>query len=1219
MKINSLCLIIMLITALLTSSVAMAVPTAAEITGEIERLTLNDPTNIYSGGIMIIAGDQVILPKNLLIDLPANRLSLQQIFAQAPAGCIALGESGLAKADKCNASGTGGFATLSAVHTNAGNIIAGDVLIEKGNDVVSGVVSYINYTDGYFRVNGIPGDPATGAMVRLNDPTSRHTIQQGTGCAGGPNCSADPRFGLDPDNYVSTFSTGYPFCIPSTVPRTFTDVLGLGTTTSQSSASGTGDVLCPSSNRTAALVEPPVNDSRRFAPVMVGDSINASGNYEAVNGVRFLSSHTTKILKALATQNVPTQPDYLFLQEVFLEAPGFQNQRARMLIIGFTTLAPTDVDFWSLHRDPVSNSVHEFPLASVSGCDVAAGISSCSNQGLIGAGANIFRIRYDVDFLLAAAGNPKYPGGAIDKLNPCMHLQGSARFALSNPGICNTGITLANNFGIMSPIPHEIQARTGHSLDHPGLITLDIRGNQATNGQYLFPFGINLGGVETADFLEIDVNLLNTPRIFEGIPWNLDRRLSPSGCLNGGGCEAGPLGSFALDPFPYSGLDPRTQADFLVLGLPGGTPKGTFSGPQYTNTTLSNASNRIFSYVRGTPFAGGIFNFDGNSTLLPYALGSFPADPPLISIIPAPVLNIFPPIADEDVAATVVGVPVTINVLANDFPVLGTIDLTTVAIASNPASGTVSVNPVTGAITFTPTDPLVSLVTFTYTVANNFGSISLPGTVTVTINAPPPVAGNDTATTNTITPTVINVLANDTATAPTAINPATLTVSTPSGGTAAANLDGTITYTPPVTPGIYFFTYTVRNNAPAPLTSNVATVTVTVTATPIATGVTASASPVGTQAVNSAVLITASGTGGTGSYEYRFYVNTGTGFTLVQPYSTNSTFVWIPTAAGINDFFIEARTAGTAVLRDAFTTIPGYVITATTASALAANNDSATVPANGTVIINVVANDVTTSTPINLTTVIPTAPTGGTAVANANGTVTYSAPSAPGIYAFTYTVKNSDVVPLTSNIATVTVTVTAANPATGVTAVATPVGTQTINTPVTITATGIGGTGQYEYRFYVNDGGTFYLIQPYSTSPSTTWLPGKAGVFDFFIEVRSAGSTVLRDAFANVFAYVVTSPAATGLTFNSNLSSPQAINTPITFTAQGVGGVGTYEYRFWLNSGAGFTEVQAYSTVNTYTLTPALAGVYDIFAEVRIVGSTANRDAFQEIVNYQIQ
>jgi len=753
MKSRSFISLFMLMFVLIMSNAVWAAPTAVEITGEIERLTLDDPTNVYSGGVMIVGGTQVILPKNLLIDLPANRLSLQQIFTQAPAACVALNESGLAKADLCNASGTGGFATLSAVHTNAGNVIAGDVLLDKGKDTASGVVSYINYTEGYFRVNGIPGDATTGVMVRLNDPTSRHTIQSGAGCAGGPNCSADPRFTLDPDNYVITFSTGYPVCIPSTVSRNFPGLPALpaggiaavpaGAT--QSDASGNGDRTCPSTNRTPGLVvEPPVNDSRVFAPLMVGDSILAEGNFEAVNGTRFLSAHTMRVNKALATKNVAGQPDYMFLEEVFMEAPGFQNQRARMLVIGFATLAPTDVDFWTIHRDPTTNAIHEFPLASIGGCDIANGVGlgggQCSSQGLIGAGANIFRIRYDVDFILAAANDPKFPGGATAKLNPCMHLQASPRFTISNPGICsNGGVTLANNFGIMSPIPHEIQARTGHSLDAPAgsLVTLDINGAAATNGQYLFPFGINLGGVETADFLEIDVNLLSTPRIFEGIPWNLDRRLSPSGCLKAGGCEGTPQ---PLDPFPYTGLDPRTQADFAGAGGAGPTPKGVYNDPNFTASALSNASNRVFSYV-----SAAANNFNGNTTLLPCATGVFPAncpaDPALIAIVPTPVLNIFPPVVDEDTASTAVGVPVIINVLANDTAVFGSIDPTSVQIASNPASGTLTVNPTTGAITYTPTPSFtVATATFTYTVANNFGSRSLPGTVTVTIFGPPSIA-----------------------------------------------------------------------------------------------------------------------------------------------------------------------------------------------------------------------------------------------------------------------------------------------------------------------------------------------------------------------------------------------------------------------------------------------------------------------------------------------
>jgi hypothetical protein len=95
-------------------------------------------------------------------------------------------------------------------------------------------------------------------------------------------------------------------------------------------------------------------------------------------------------------------------------------------------------------------------------------------------------------------------------------------------------------------------------------------------------------------------------------------------------------------------------------------------------------------------------------------------------------------------------------------------------------------------------------------------------------NAFPPVAGPDSATTAIGTPISINVIANDTATNPAAINPATLAVSAATGGTAAANLDGTITFTPPAVAGNFSFTYTVKDNAIPTATSNVALVTVTV-------------------------------------------------------------------------------------------------------------------------------------------------------------------------------------------------------------------------------------------------------------------------------------------------------------------------------------------------------------------------------------------------------
>jgi hypothetical protein len=546
--------------------------------------------------------------------------------------------------------------------------------------------------------------------------------------------------------------------------------------------------------------------------MVVGDSVTVEGNFETITGVRFVSTHTMRVNKAIATRNSPDQPDYLFLEEVFIEAPGFQNQRMRAMWIGFTSLAPTDVDIWSIHRDPVTNTAHEIPLASVIGCDNSAGIGTCSSQGLVNAGVNIFRIRYDVDFLMAAAG---FPSGTKDaKLSPCDHLRGNPRWAGLN--LCSTGVTLANNFAVLSPVPHEIQARTGHAIQNPGLanVTVDVTGKTATNGQYLFPLGMNLGGIEVAEMTEIDLNLLATPTIFEGLPWNLDRRLGPSGCLDNAGlptaCPAGPL---PLDPFPYTGLDPREQSNFLVAGLPGGLPTGSFSTPSFTQSILSNIRNRIFSYVDATGKP------NGNFTVLPYLLGTFPADPPL-QPAGAPILPLtlacapggFGPVADEDTVVTSANTPVTITVLSNDQAVVGSINFASIVIASPVSHGTTTVN-LDGTVTYAPTAGFSGTDSFTYTVAElTTGAISNTAIVTITVVGPP-TAVSDTAMTNKNVPIVIPVLINDSTLFGTLDSASIQIASGPSGtSTAVANANGTVTYTPSADFfGADSFTYTVAN------------------------------------------------------------------------------------------------------------------------------------------------------------------------------------------------------------------------------------------------------------------------------------------------------------------------------------------------------------------------------------------------------------------------
>lgn len=515
-------------------SSAMA-QTNATIIGTIEVMQIDNPANPYSGGRIVVGGQTIIIPRNLVLEMPANFLPMGEFFAQAPADCVVKGKSGVAAADVCEGAAAG-VATILANRTAAGDLIAGDVFIEKGQETVSGVVSFINYDEGYFRVNGVNNTDTSGLMVRINDPEMRHTIQQGKGCRPGNivNCSADVRFTNDPDNYTFTYTTGYPACIPSTV------IDGINRVTA-ADATGLGDPFCPQTNRDAIN---PVPDSTHWAPLRIGDPITADGNFETIDRVLFLSAHTVSVGIGLRTsQTDPTQPDYVIFDEVFIDAAGFDNARVRGLFIGFGTKAAdiltglpgVQVDIFGLHVDPATHVNHEVPLASTVGNPLTV------NQG-IGVGApGIFRIRYDVDFPLGAP--------VLPTRSPCTNLR-NAGF-----NVCSIFQTMEEEFSVLIPNTKEVIARTRTKLASPNLQVFDIQGRSTRWGEYLSPIA-----AEFPNFLEINLALVARPFIIAGLPWNLDRRVHPAGCVTGI-CESTPQ---PLDPFPYSRLDPRIQA-----GIPG--------------------------------------------------------------------------------------------------------------------------------------------------------------------------------------------------------------------------------------------------------------------------------------------------------------------------------------------------------------------------------------------------------------------------------------------------------------------------------------------------------------------------------------------------------------------------------------------------------------------------------------------------------------------------
>ena len=107
-----------------------------------------------------------------------------------------------------------------------------------------------------------------------------------------------------------------------------------------------------------------------------------------------------------------------------------------------------------------------------------------------------------------------------------------------------------------------------------------------------------------------------------------------------------------------------------------------------------------------------------------------------IEVVPFdPVADNNPPVANDDNIVTIGDEPVDVNVTPNDFDPDGD-PLTDPVIVDGPTDGTVSVDPVTGVVTYQPDSAFIGQDVFTYTVCDPTG---LCDTATVTVDVLPPL------------------------------------------------------------------------------------------------------------------------------------------------------------------------------------------------------------------------------------------------------------------------------------------------------------------------------------------------------------------------------------------------------------------------------------------------------------------------------------------------
>jgi hypothetical protein len=275
-----LCVAVLAWTGTATAQPQLPLPpsTQFDIDGFLQTAALTGAGPL-SGGTLTLNGHSVIVPANTIVILPANALTWEELFANAPAP-YGPTQTGMAMAD---------FPvplTTYEVHV-VGNRVADQYiagLIDIAQSGLAGGAGYINFIDyalGEIRVGGtIHADSSLdaanpGTRVRINDPMGRY---------GRATTSPDVRFTVDPDNPTIMAGTGYPMCLPRTDPAV------------------ADDPLCPQGNRPRILVgNPPAPafamsfttnnltnpnfvalpgvfpDSTRQAPLEVGDYITFSG------------------------------------------------------------------------------------------------------------------------------------------------------------------------------------------------------------------------------------------------------------------------------------------------------------------------------------------------------------------------------------------------------------------------------------------------------------------------------------------------------------------------------------------------------------------------------------------------------------------------------------------------------------------------------------------------------------------------------------------------------------------------------------------------------------------------------------------------------------------------------------------------------------------------------------------------------------------------------
>jgi len=290
---------------------------------------------------------------------------------------------------------------------------------------------------------------------------------------------------------------------------------------------------------------------------------------------------------------------------------------------------------------------------------------------------------------------------------------------------------------------------------------------------------------------------------------------------------------------------------------------------------------------------------------------------------------------------------------------------------------------------------------------------------------------------------------------------------------------------------------------------------------PPASGVTLTPNISSPQTQGTSVTFIAAGSGGSGSYEYRFLLFDGSSWNIVQGYATTDNWTWSGALPGNYLVAVEVRNAGSTSDRESFTQM-AYNIPAPVAAVTGVNlfqDKFSPQLADTSITFSATATGGTGSYEYryqlfngsNWSVVQPYSST---------PTWTWT-PALSGTYAIAVDARNTGSTTDSEAQKTLVYVISSPTPATGVNLFHDLDSPQTAGTPISFAAAGIGGTGSYEYQFLVFDGNAWTVTRPFSTVATWSWTPTLAGSYLIAVEVRNAGSTVPRDAVSSNLSFTI--------------------------------------------------------------------------------------------------